>query len=140
MCRSLTVPEKVQSLARRISMGLSSFWESVSGGIVFFLPVPKYGSEVPSPAGECRPEMIGGGAQTRSVSQSSGTVWGTERDWEILGFLHSRLMGPDYGELGQQEARSGELCAITAVSSVFVSFGSQFCSCSMVDLFSRSCV
>lgn len=52
MCMSLAVPEKVQSLARRIGMGLSSFWESASGGMTFSLPVSKCGSEVPSPAGE----------------------------------------------------------------------------------------
>lgn len=96
---------------------------------MFSLPVPKCGSEVPSPAGECRPEMVGGGAQIRSVSQSSGAVWGAEGGWEILGFLRARQSS---GELGQQEARRGELCAIAAVSSVFIYFGSQFCSCSIV--------
>lgn len=71
MCVSLAVPEKVQSLARRIVVGLSSFWESASRGEAFSLPAPKCGSEVPSPAGECRPQMVGEGAQKRSGSKSS---------------------------------------------------------------------
>lgn len=53
---------------------------------------------------------------------------------------HDRVTGPDDGESDQQKARSGELRAVTDVSSVFVSFGSQFCSCSRVGLFRRSCV
>lgn len=65
-CMSLAVPEKVQSLARRTGVGLSSFWESISGGVAFSLPVPKCGSEVPSPSGGCKPRMVGGGAQIRA--------------------------------------------------------------------------
>lgn len=51
---------------------------------------------------------------------------------------HGRVTGPGDGGLGQQEARGGELRAMTAVSSVFVSFGRQFCACSTVGLFSRT--
>lgn len=55
MCASLTVPKRVQSLAKRFVMDENSCWESVSGGGDVSLQAPKSGSEVPSPAGECRP-------------------------------------------------------------------------------------
>ena len=61
-CTSLTVPKRVQSLAKRIGMVESSPWESVSGGGDVSLQAPECGSEVPSPAGECRQRMVGGGA------------------------------------------------------------------------------
>lgn len=82
MFTSLAVPKKVQGLARRIGMGLSSFWESVSGGMEFSLPDPKCGSEVLSPAGECGPQMVAGGAQIRSVSQSS-RICSSSQFWEL---------------------------------------------------------
>lgn len=86
-CMSLAVPEKVQSLARRTGVGLSSFWESISGGVAFSLPVPKCGSEVPSPSGGRTPRMVGGGAQIRAQigARVQGLYMG--RVWESLVFF-----------------------------------------------------